>query len=136
MRIEHLYRYPVKGLTAEAMEEVTVDTGGALPWDRAFALAQGDAPFDPEKPEWIRKSNFMCLAKNARAALLRAQFDPKSGELRILRPDGATISANPLQPEGRDILARWLGEFLGDEVRGTPRFHHVPGFQFADDRQK
>ena len=136
MRIEHLYRYPVKGLTAEALEEVAVEAGGALPWDRAFALAQGDAPFDPEKPEWIRKTNFMCLSVNAKAALLRAQFDPKSGVLRIARPDGAAILANPLQPEGRARLASWLAEFLGEEARGEPRFHHVPGFQFADDRRK
>ena len=44
MRVEQLYRYPVKGLTAEALEEVEVEPGQTLPWDRAFALAQGDAP--------------------------------------------------------------------------------------------
>jgi uncharacterized protein len=136
MRIEHLYRYPVKGLTAEALEEVSLDEGGCLPWDRAFALAQGDAPFDPEKPEWIRKTNFMCLAPIAKVALLKAHFDPAAPVLRIARPGGETISANPLRQEGRDRLAAWLTEFLGDDARGQPRFHHVPGFQFADDRRK
>ena len=43
MRIEYLYRYPVKGLTAEALEAAEVEPGGCIPWDRAFALAQGDA---------------------------------------------------------------------------------------------
>ena len=47
MRIERLYRYPVKGLNAEALDGADVQPGGALPWDRAFALAHGDAPFDP-----------------------------------------------------------------------------------------
>ena len=42
MRIEYLYRYPVKGLTAEALESAEVEEGGCIPWDRAFALAQGD----------------------------------------------------------------------------------------------
>jgi len=42
MRIEYLYRYPVKGLTAEALEAAEVKEGGCIPWDRAFALAQGD----------------------------------------------------------------------------------------------
>jgi len=41
MRIEYLYRYPVKGLTAEALESAEVEAGGCIPWDRAFALAQG-----------------------------------------------------------------------------------------------
>ena len=65
MRIEYLYRFPVKGLTAEAMEAAEVAEGGAIPWDRAFALAQGDAPFDPGAPAWLPKQNFMCLMRNA-----------------------------------------------------------------------
>lgn len=47
MRIEYLYRFPVKGLSAEAMEAAEVETGGCIPWDRAFALAQGDLGVRP-----------------------------------------------------------------------------------------
>ena len=47
MRIEYLYRYPVKGLTAEALETAEVEAGGCIPWDRAFALAQGDRAVRP-----------------------------------------------------------------------------------------
>ncbi len=60
MRVEYLYRFPVKGLTAEALETAEVAPGGAIPWDRAFALAQGDAAFDPDAPRWLMKDNFMC----------------------------------------------------------------------------
>jgi uncharacterized protein YcbX len=136
MRIEHLYRYPVKGLSAEALEGVEVATGEALPWDRAFALAQGDAPFDPSAPVWIAKRNFMCLMANARAALLRSRFDPRASLLTIAAPDDSSISENPLTMEGRQRLAAWLAAFLGEEARGEPVFHHVPGFMFADDREK
>ena len=134
MRIEHLYRYPVKGLSAEALEETQVDAGGALPWDRAFALAQGDAPFDPTRPEWLKKTNFMCLMANARIAALKSVFDPQSGVLTIRAPDGGEIAERPLQAEGRMRLAAWLTTFLGQEARGTPRFHHVPGHVFGDQR--
>ena len=68
MRIEYLYRYPVKGLTAEALDSAEVEAGGCIPWDRAFALAQGDCGFDPAAPAWRQKANFMCLMKNARIA--------------------------------------------------------------------
>ena len=66
MRVDRLYRYPVKGLTAEALEAATVQPGGAIPWDRAFALAQGDALFDPTAPAWRPKTEFMCLRAAAR----------------------------------------------------------------------
>ena len=50
--------------------------GGAIPWDRAFALAQGDAPFDPGRPAWLPKANFMCLMNNASIAALRSRSSP------------------------------------------------------------
>jgi uncharacterized protein YcbX len=132
MRIEHLYRYPVKGLTAEALESVILTEGEMLPWDRAFALAQGDAPFDPEAPRWLQKTHFMCLMANARAARLRASFDPGTGVLRVRAPDGQAEQANVLTAEGRDRVAAFLAAFLGPEARGMPRLHHVPGHAFSD----
>jgi len=134
VRIERLYRYPVKGLSAEALEEVHVETGGALPWDRAFALAQGDAGFDPDHPVWMHKSNFMCRLKNARIASLRAAFDPHDRCLTIRAPDGSEIVDSPMTPAGRERIGVFLVRFLGEEARGDARFHHIPGHVFGDAR--
>jgi uncharacterized protein YcbX len=136
MRIEHLYRYPVKGLTAEALETTEVAPGRTIPWDRAFALAQGDAPFDPASPSWMQKTHFLCLMANARAALLRSSFDPRTGILTILAPGGDSITANAMAEAGRARIAAWLAVFMGEEARGVPRFHHVPGHSFSDVKAK
>ncbi len=134
MRVEYLYRFPVKGLTAEALEATEVVAGGAIPWDRAFALAQGDAPFDAHAPQWLMKDNFMCLKRNAAIALLRSHFEPRSGVLTIRAPDGATVSESALTEAGRDRIGAFLTFYLGAEARGAPRFHHVPGHVFCDQR--
>jgi uncharacterized protein YcbX len=136
MRIEYLYRFPVKGLTAEALEATEVKEGGTVPWDRAFALAQGDAGFDPAQPAWLPKQNFMCLMSNARIAALRSHFEPRSGMLSIRAPDGRGIAENALTETGRERIATFLAGFLGEEARGTPRFHHIPGHSFCDQRDK
>ncbi len=136
MRIEYLYRFPVKGLTAEALESTTLAAGEALPWDRAFALAQGDADFDPEHPQWLMKDNFMCLKRNAAIALLRSHFDPRTGQLAIRARDGSGIADNALTEDGRARIGAFLTAYLGPEARGTPRFHHIPGHVFADQRTK
>ncbi|MBW4091845.1 MAG: MOSC domain-containing protein [Proteobacteria bacterium] len=135
MRIEYLYRYPVKGLSAEALEAAEVAEGGAIPWDRAFALAQGDAPFDPARPAWLPKTNFMCQMRDARIAGLRALFDPRSGRLAISAPDGSGVTADVLTEAGREEIERFLVAFLGPDARGAPRFHHIPGFVFGDQRR-
>ena len=136
MQIEHLYRYPVKGLTAEALEQIDVTAGNALPWDRAFALAQGDAPFDPANPGWLQKTHFMCLMANAGIAALRATFDDRSGVMTLIGPDGDLVQAHVLSAAGRAQLAAWLAAYMGAEARGTPILHYVPGHVFGDMRGK
>src|SRR5579863_2058157 len=117
MRIEYLYRYPVKGLTAEALEAAEVEPGRCIPWDRAFALAQGDSGFDPAAPTWLRKTNFMCQARNAKIAALASVFEPRDGTLTLRAPDGSFVSANALSPDGRARITGFLVEYLGDEAR-------------------
>jgi len=132
MRIEYLYRFPVKGLSAEAIEAAKVEAGGAIPWDRAFALAQGDSGFDPAAPAWLPKDNFMCQKRNARIALLRSMFAPRSGMLAIRAPDGSAVMENALSAAGRARIGAFLADYLGEEARGETRFHHVPGHVFCD----
>ena len=132
MRVEHIYRYPVKGLTAEALEEVTLREGECLPHDRRFALAQGDAPFDPAAPTWLQKRHFGCLMANARLALLHTAFDPRSGQLLIRPPEGVPFLGDTRSEEGRVAIAAWLAAFMGEEARGVPRFVEAPGHNFTD----
>ncbi len=136
MRIEYLYRYPVKGLTAEALEWAEVKPGGCIPWDRAFALAQGDSGFDPASPRWLQKANFMCLMKNARIAGLFSFFDARSGMLAIRAPDGSAVVENALTETGRERIGAFLTAFMGEEARGTPAFRYAEGHSFSDQQRK
>lgn len=136
MRVETLYRYPVKGLTAEALEEVMLAAGDCIPDDRRFALAQGDAPFDEGAPDFLPKRHFACLMVNERLALVSSVYDRRSGQLLLRIPGGETLTADTRTPSGRSAIASALATYLGEEARGTPRFVSAPGHAFADDRRK
>jgi len=136
VRIEFLYRFPIKGLTAEALEWTEVEEGKCIPWDRAFALAQGNNDFDPQRPEYRRPRLFMCGKESARISLLRSTFDERSGQIAIMAPDGTGVMANARYPEGREEIGAYLAAYLGEEARGVPRFHHVPGHSFSDQRKQ
>ena len=56
--------------------------------------------------------------------------------LAIRAPDGSSVVENALTEDGRDRIAAFLAAYLGEEARGTPRFHHVPGHMFSDQRAK
>lgn len=136
MRVEHLYRYPVKGLTPEALDEIAVEAGHCIPHDRRFALAQGDAPFDPAAPKFVPKYNFACMAAHPRVVLIRAGFDAHDKLLVLSAPGQAPLQADPTRAEGRAAIGAWLTAFLGEEARGTPVFHDVPGHNFTDQVKK
>jgi len=132
MRVEHIYRYPVKGLTAEALEEVALTPGECLPHDRRFALAQGDAPFDMAAPAWLPKRHFGCLMANARLALMHSAFDPSTGQLALRPPEGPSLVADTRTENGRALLSAFLARFLGPEARGEPHLVEAPGHNFTD----
>jgi hypothetical protein len=132
MRIETIYRYPVKGLTAEALEEVLLTPGETLPEDRRFALAQGDSSFDPTAPAWLPKRNFGCLMANARLAQVHSAYDARSGDLLLRLPGQAPVVASTRTAEGRAAIAATLTAALGEEARGAPRFVSAPGHSFSD----
>jgi uncharacterized protein YcbX len=136
MRVEHIYRYPVKGLSPEALEEVVLVAGQCLPHDRVLAFAQADNPFDPAAPAFVRKSNFACLAKNARLAKLHTAYDPRTGTLMIRPPEGEPVSASLRTPEGRARLEEFLTDFMAEEARGPLRIVEAPGHNFTDIPQK
>jgi uncharacterized protein YcbX len=139
MQIESLYRYPVKGLTPEILAEAALQPGRCIPWDRAFALTQGDSAFDMAQPGWVPKSNFMCLLKNAKIATLRTRFDETAGIFHITLPDGSKIEQSPLTPSGQAALTEFFIKFLGPEARygaanRPPEFVHVENHSFCDHR--
>jgi uncharacterized protein YcbX len=137
MKIASLYRYPVKGLTPEKLAVANLTPGRCIPWDRAFALAQGDAILDPENPAWISKTNFMCLLRNANIALLQTRFDEATGLLTLAPPKGDSLQASPFTPEGQAALTQFLTAYLGRDARFGPNnqppvFRHFPGHSFCD----
>jgi uncharacterized protein YcbX len=136
MRVEHIYRYPVKGLSAEALEEVHLDPGAMLPEDRRFALAHAATAFDPAAPAWLPKRNFACLMVNARLAALATSHDAKTGRLVIRAPDNTTLEASTTTAEGRTAIEDFLTAYMAEEAPGRLRLVEAQGHRFSDDPEK
>lgn len=136
INLASIYRYPVKGLTPESLEQVVLSPGEGLPQDRRFALAHGSTRIDPSAPTWLPKSNFLMLARNERLARLKTRLDDATGILTIQR-DGKTVaSANILESAGRTVVEQFFAAYMADEARGTPRLVEAPGHMFSDTAAK
>ena len=67
-RLESIYHYPIKGLSAAPMASAQLSPGETLPNDRRFAIAHGSTKFEPADPQWLPKDTFLMLAKYEKLA--------------------------------------------------------------------
>ncbi|HEV2098844.1 MAG TPA: MOSC domain-containing protein [Stellaceae bacterium] len=134
--IHSIYRYPIKGLSAEKIERVLLTPGECLPQDRRFALALGSTVFDLQHPEWLPKTRFVMLMRDEQLARLQTRFDPEDGALTIGRDGRVLLRERMTEPDGRHRVAEFFDEFLGDVVERPLRVVEAPGHAFADARRK
>ncbi len=74
-RLAALYRYPVKGLSPEAIPEAHLTEGAHFPGDRLMAIENGPSGFNPGAPEHMPKQKFLMLMRNEKLARIEARFD-------------------------------------------------------------
>ncbi len=130
--IDAIYRYPVKGLSPEPMDEIALTPGKPIPFDRAWAIENGPSGFDPDAPEKLPKVKFLMLMKNERLAALRTGFDEATGELTILRHGKRVAGGRLDDPLGRQLVEQFFSAYMAPELRGAPRILSAPGHTFSD----
>ena len=73
--VTHIYRYPIKGLSAQPLSRVVVETGRPFPADRMLALARPNTPIDPRAPKWAKKGMFVMLMLEEVLAQVKTHLD-------------------------------------------------------------
>jgi uncharacterized protein YcbX len=130
--IEAIYRYPVKGLSAEPLARTTLAPGQTVPGDRLYAIENGPSGFDPAAPKYFPKTRFLMLQRNERLATLCSRFDDASHTLTIDH-DGREAARGDLRTlQGRAAIERFFASFSADDLRGPPKVLHAPGHSFSD----
>ncbi len=135
MRLEAIFRYPVKGLSPEAMASAHLPDGGSLPADRLYAVENGPSGFDPAAPEQFPKIRYLMLMRNERLARLDTRYDEPTTTLTI-RSGGDVVASGRLDTvEGRSVIEAFLATYCADELRGPPRVVSATGWRFMDSRK-
>jgi hypothetical protein len=134
MRIAALYRYPVKGLSPEAVGSAALERGGHMPGDRLFAIENGPSGFKAEAPIHQPKIKFLMLMKQAALARLATRYDATTSRLSVSRDGDVLADENVDDPEGEASLLSAIAAALpAGDVRGRLRLLRAPeGFRFTD----
>ena len=134
--IQSIYRYPVKGLSPQALPQVTLTVGGTLPADRAYAIENGPTGFDPAHPAYFPKQRFLMLMRNERLAALKTGYDEQHHTLTI-EHEGRDVARGDLRTaEGRAAIEAFMAAFCADELKGPPKVLAGEGHSFSDVAKK
>jgi uncharacterized protein YcbX len=130
--VSTLYRYPVKGLTPERLDRVSLEPGETLPFDRAYAIENGPGRFDPDAPRHLPKINFLMLMRDERLATLRSAFDDSTHTLTISRGGKPVVSGQLSTALGRQLIEQFIAAYMKTELRGAPKIVQALGHSFSD----
>jgi len=134
--IRAIYRYPVKGLSAERLAATKLRPGETLAGDRRYAIENGPSGFDPAAAAYLPKQRFLMLMKNERLACLDTHFDDATQVLAI-RDNGREVTRGDLgTPAGRAAIEGFFAGFCADDLRGPPRILTAAGHSFSDVAKK
>src|SRR2546427_227079 len=99
-----IYRYPVKGLSAEPLPRTRLTPGETIEADRRYAIENGPSGFDPAAPAYLPKARFLMLMKNERLARLETRYDEATNLLSI-RAGGREVAHSDLSTaDGRKAV--------------------------------
>lgn len=130
--LKALYRYPVKSLSAQALDRVDIMADKPLPHDRRYAIAHGASRYDAAEPQWQPKAAFLALVRNARLAKLASHYDAETETLSIERDGREVVRGTLSDISGRAVIEQFLAAFMGEEARGRAHLAQAPNVSFSD----
>ena len=134
--IRAIYRYPVKGLSPQALAQTELSIGQTVPADRLYAIENGPCGFDPAAPAYFPKQRFLMLMRNEQLAGLRTDFDPASHTLTIDWEGRQAARGDLRSKDGRLAIEVFFRRFMPKELRGPPKVLFGAGHSFSDVAKK
>ncbi len=135
-KINALYRYPVKGLSADSLAQMKLEKDKGIAFDRQWAIENGSQKFDPQRPKFLPKRTFFQLYLNGKLAQLRCQFDESSQTLVIIHEGEELLRVAMNSAESADMIETFFANFMEEDSRGKPRLVSADGHYFTDISQK
>jgi GntR family transcriptional regulator/MocR family aminotransferase len=110
--VTRLYRYPIKGLSAQILSSVTLDAEKPFPYDRVYALARPGAPIDRDDPKWAKKGLFVMLMLDEALARVHTSLDLDTLLLTVKERNQQVASAQLSDAAERAKIEDFLWQLL------------------------
>lgn len=113
VRVKQLFIHPVKGLSPQEYDRVSLKAGQGIPGDRAFALMYLPNPLAAQdKVPWMKKQHFSMQNDWPGLAGLTCEFDPHTTRLNVKRHGVELLVAPTNTRAGRDRISAFFTGYL------------------------
>jgi len=129
--LKNIYRYPIKGLSAQPLVRVELEARKPFPHDRVFALVRPGAPFDIHDPRWGKKGLFVMLMLEEALARVRTTLDIETLRLTVTQDNRQLIVADLNDDEARAKVEEIFWQLV-PALRGAPTLVRSPDGHFMD----
>jgi GntR family transcriptional regulator / MocR family aminotransferase len=129
--VSKLYRYPIKGLSAQPLSRVAIESGKPFPADRVFALVRPGAPVDSNDPQWAKKGLFVMLMLDEGLARVTTHLDVETLHFTAMQGNRQMATANLADGADRTPLENFFWQLL-PTLPGPPTLVHSRAGHFMD----
>jgi GntR family transcriptional regulator/MocR family aminotransferase len=110
--LKSIYRYPIKGLSAQPLTRVDIEAKKPFPLDRIFALVRPGAPYDIGQPRWGKKGLFVMLMLEEALARVRTTLDVETMQLTIAQDNRQLLVADLNDESERAKVEQFFWQLL------------------------
>lgn len=130
--LDSIQRYPIKGFTAETLNQTLLQAGQTILGDRQYSFENGDSGFDIYDPKHTSKGKFIVLAKIAKAASLETIYEDANQYLTI-KKHGTIMAEGALDTTSgvRDIEF-FINDYFENELKGQAKLLTAENHSFSD----
>jgi GntR family transcriptional regulator / MocR family aminotransferase len=129
--LKNIFRYPIKGLSAQPLARVDIEANAPLSHDRVFALVRPGAPFDTGDPKWGKKGLFVMLMLEEALARVRTSLDVETLQLTITQDNHQLLAADLRDEQGRARVEEFFWQLV-PAFRRAPTLVRAPAGHFMD----
>ncbi|ADE40177.1 MOSC domain-containing protein [Candidatus Puniceispirillum marinum] len=137
MLVDSIWRYPVKGMSGEQIDETTLIPGQPIAGDRRYAISiGGDKVANSPAGTWFKKAHFLQLMSHEALAALSC----------VVQDDHLHISKDGMQllradlTDATDVTAverffsSYMNEHMPGRLRGIPKVVRLDNQAFTDNK--
>jgi GntR family transcriptional regulator / MocR family aminotransferase len=129
--VSKIYRYPIKGLSAQPLSSVVLEADKPFPQDRIFALARPGAPIDKDDPKWAKKGLFVMLMLDENLARVNTSLDVESLVLTMKQGNQQVMAVQLGDDADRTKVENFFWQLV-PTLRAPPALIRSAGGHFMD----